>query len=70
MRFTKNTVIAALATIVIIDEAVIIPLNNRRSKKALERSGEVIIYLGSLLDENGVQLTEFDKIAMTTMSKQ
>lgn len=63
----KNIIIATLAAIVIIDEAVIIPINNRRFAKQLEKKNEMIHYLASICDRNGVELTEFDKIAMTNL---
>lgn len=65
----KNKIIAALAVIIFLDEAVIMPLNKKRVTRALKKQEDLITYLGKKLDDNGIELTEFDKIAMSTISK-
>lgn len=69
MKNTKNLIIATLAVIVIIDEAIVIPVNHRIAKREKAKLTEMTEYLASLLDKNGVELSEFDKLALMSIAK-
>ena len=63
----KNTVIAALATVIFIDEVVIAKINKRRMSRlarAYNAAEEKATYFATKLAEANVPLDEFDRIAI------
>lgn len=65
----KNHVIAALATVIFIDEVIIANINKRkfaRLRRAYTAAENKAEFFAQKMDEHKVPFTEFDKIAVNS----
>lgn len=59
----KTKIAFAALTVLLVD----VVLANRRATKAVKQLGDVAVHLGQILDQNGIEMSEFDEIVIHSL---